>query len=42
MSAASDKFEQDVAKEINKLPGIKASRPKVSTEYSDVKIEYKM
>lgn len=41
MSAASDKFEQDVAKSINKLPGIKATRPKVSTEYSDVKVEYK-
>ena len=39
MSAASDKFENDVAKNINKLPGIKAIRPKVSTEYSDVKIE---
>jgi hypothetical protein len=41
MSVASDKFEQDVAKSINKLPGIKATRPKVSTEYSDVKVEYK-
>ena len=40
MSAASDKFEQDVAKNINKFPGIKATRPKVSTEYSDVLIEY--
>ncbi len=39
MSAASDKFENDVAKNINKIPGIKALRPKVSTEYSDVKIE---
>jgi len=41
MSAASDKFEQDVAKEINKLPGIKASRPSVGTDFSDVKVEYK-
>jgi hypothetical protein len=41
MSAASDKFEQDVAKEINKLPGIDASRPSVGTGFSDVKIEYK-
>jgi hypothetical protein len=41
MSATSDKFEQDVAKEINKLPGIKASRPSVGTDFSDVKVEYK-
>jgi hypothetical protein len=41
MSAASDKFENDVAKNINKIPGIKALRPKVSTEYSDVLMEYK-
>ena len=41
MSAASDKFENDVAKNINKLPGITATRPKVSTEYSDVLMKYK-
>ena len=41
MSAASDKFENDVAKNINKLPGITAERPKVSTEYSDVLMKYK-
>ena len=41
MSAASDKFENDVAKTINKVPGIKAERPKVSTAYPDVKVEYK-
>jgi hypothetical protein len=40
MSAVSDKFEKDVAKEVNKLPGIKATRPSVGTDYSDVKIEY--
>jgi len=40
MSAASDKFENDVAKNINKIPGITAKRPKVSTEYSDVLMEY--
>ena len=40
MSAASDKFEQSVAMSINKLPGITATRPKVSTEYSDVRVEY--
>jgi len=41
MSAVSDKFEQDVAKEVDKLPGIKATRPSVGTDYSDVKLEYK-
>jgi len=41
MSAVSDKFEQDVAKEVDKLPGIKATRPSVGTDFSDVKIEYK-
>ena len=41
MSAASDKFENDVAKSIDKLPGINATRPKVSTEYSDVLLKYK-
>ncbi len=40
MSAASDKFENDVAKNINKIPGVTAKRPKVSTEYSDVLMEY--
>ena len=38
MSAVSDKFEKDVAKEINKIPGIVATRPSVSVEYSDVLI----
>ena len=41
MSAVSDKFEQDVAAEVDKLPGIKATRPSVGTDYSDVKLEYK-
>lgn len=41
MSAASDKFEKDVAKNINRLPGLKATRPSVGTEYSDVLLEYK-
>jgi hypothetical protein len=41
MSAASDKFENDVAATINKVPGIKAERPKVSTSFPDVKVEYK-
>lgn len=38
MSTASDKFEQDVAKEIDKIPGVKATRPSVSVEFSDVLI----
>jgi len=38
MSSVSDKFEKDVAKEINKVPGVKATRPSVSVEYSDVNI----
>ena len=41
MSAVSDKFEKDVAEEVDKLPGIKATRPSVGTDYSDVKLEYK-
>jgi hypothetical protein len=39
MSAASDKFEKDVAKNINSIPGIKAERPTVGTQYSDVRLE---
>jgi hypothetical protein len=30
-----------VAEEVNRVAGIKASRPSVGTDYSDVKIEYK-
>jgi hypothetical protein len=41
MSAASDKHENDVAKVIDKVPGISAERPRVSTAYPDVKVEYK-
>lgn len=39
MSVKSDQFEKDVAESVNSVPGIKASRPSVSTEYSDVLIE---
>lgn len=35
-SAASDKYEKAVADNINKMKGIKAERPRVSTKYSDV------
>lgn len=38
MSAASDKYEKDVAKYINDMKGIKAERPSVGTEYPDVKL----
>jgi hypothetical protein len=38
MSAASDAFEKKVADGINKLKGYTATRPSVSTGYSDVKI----
>ena len=42
MSAASDKYEKDVAENIhNSSPkSLKASRPKVSTSYPDVLVEY--
>lgn len=38
MSAASDKYEKDVADNVNKIPGIKATRPPGDTAYADVKI----
>lgn len=38
MSAASDRFESDVAKYIDSIPGMSAIRPSVGTQYSDVKI----
>jgi hypothetical protein len=41
MSAASDKYEKDVADYINKLPGVTAERPRVGTDYPDVKVSYK-
>lgn len=38
-SAASDKYEKEVADNINKMnKGVKAERPRVSTKYSDVLI----
>lgn len=40
MSAASDKYENDVAKNINKIPGVKAVRPPGDTAYADVKVTY--
>ena len=41
MSAASDKYEKDVADNVNKIPGVKAERPPGDTAYADVKITYK-
>lgn len=41
MSAASDKYERDVAAYMNKLPGVKAVRPTVGTDYPDVLVEFK-
>lgn len=41
MSAASDKYEREVAAYMNKLPGVKAVRPTVGTDYPDVLAEYK-
>ena len=37
-SPKSDAFEVDVAANINAMPGLESSRPKVSTSYSDVKM----
>lgn len=41
MSAASDKYEQDVAKYVNSIPGVTATRPPGDTAYADVKMTYK-
>lgn len=41
MSAASDKYEKEVATNVNKIPGVKAERPPGDTAYADVKIKYK-
>ena len=41
MSAASDKYEKDVARNINKIPGVTADRPTVGTDYPDVMVKYK-
>ena len=41
MSAASDKYEQDIAKFIDSIPGVSAERPKVGTDFPDVRLKYK-
>ena len=38
MSAASDRYEKDVAAYINKMVGMKAERPSVGVDYADVQI----
>lgn len=40
MSEASDKYERDVARYINKIPGVYARRPAVNVDYPDVRIKY--
>lgn len=41
MSAPSDKYEHDVAENINgAIKGLVAERPRVSTSYPDVRVEY--
>jgi hypothetical protein len=39
MSAASDKYEKDIAKAINSIPGVVAKRPSADVGLSDVLIE---
>jgi hypothetical protein len=41
MSAASDKYEKDVADNVDNIPGVKAERPPGDTAYADVKVTYK-
>lgn len=41
MSAVSDKYEKDVADNVNKIPGVLSVRPPGDTAYADVKITYK-
>ena len=40
MSAASDRYENEVADYLDSLGGVSAIRPAVSTKYSDIIIEY--
>jgi len=39
MSAASDRFEKMIAESANSISGIRASRPTVGTQYSDVLLQ---
>ena len=39
MSATSDKYERDVAENINSIPGITAQRLTRGTDYPDVNIK---
>lgn len=40
MSAASDRYEKDVAKYINESRNVRSYRPSVGTDYPDVVVEY--
>jgi hypothetical protein len=40
MSAQSDKYEKDVAANIDKIPGVNAERPSVGVDYPDVRVTY--
>jgi hypothetical protein len=40
MSAASDKYEKDVAKYLNDISGVDAKRPTASTKYADVIVDF--
>lgn len=41
MSAISDKYEKDVAQNIDAIPGVAAERPTRGVDYPDVNIKYK-
>lgn len=41
MSAASDKYENDIMKNIAKIPGVSAIRPPANTAFADVKVTTK-
>ena len=40
MSAASDRYELEVAQSIDSIDGVDAVRPKVSTKYADIKVTF--
>ena len=41
MSKASDRHEHLIASTLDALPGVSALRPKVGTDYSDVKVDFR-
>jgi len=40
MSASSDKYEKDVSDYLDGIDGVTAQRPKVSTKYADVLVNF--